>query len=115
MEDGPALDHPVAYGRHLTEVLYNALLRVQQRVLHLGKGGGVIRQVHVLMQLPAIGGLVGKDAPVKAYALAVALAEHLFPVHIDKLIFERGAARIDYKNFHISLSFQTIISYNRYS
>ena len=113
VEDGAALNHPVAYGGDLSEVLYNALLRVQQGLLHLGKGGGMVGHVHVPVQLPAVGGLMGKDTAVQAYALTVPLAEHLLAVHINKLILQRGAACIDNKNFHISLSFPINISYNR--
>ena len=61
------------HGRDLLQALDNAILPVDEGVFHLHKGGGVVQHVHVLLQLPAVGGLVGEDAPGHADALAVAL------------------------------------------
>ena len=106
VEDRAALHDAVAHGGNLIQAVDNAVLPVDKGVFHLHKGGGVVQHVHVLLQLPAVGGLVGEDAPGHADALAVALAHHLFVVHVDELVLQRRAARVDDENFHGSnLSF----------
>ena len=40
------------------------------------------------------------EMPVDTYALTQTLSHHFLGLHINKLIFKRGAAGIDNKNFH---------------
>ena len=111
VENGAALHDTVPHGRDLLQALDNAILPVDEGVLHLHKGGGVVQHVHGLLQLAAVGGLMGENAPGHADALAVALAHHLLVVHVDELILQGRAARVDDENFHVpDLSFPKLVS-----
>ena len=45
------------------------------------------------------------QVPVDADALAQALGEELLALHVDELVLEGGAARVDDQNFHFPISF----------
>ncbi len=96
---GPALHDAVADGRHLAEIVDDLALALQQRVLDLIEGGGMVGHVYLPGFHIAVLGFVSEFA-IDADALAVALGQHHFPVHIDELVFERGAPRVDDQNLH---------------
>ena len=45
------------------------------------------------------------DVTVNADPVAVALGNDTFILHINKLVLEGRASRVDYKNFHTIISF----------
>ena len=99
-EQRAALDDAVADCGNLAEILDDADLAVEQRILDLLKRFGVVLHADLDLLLAAVRGLVAENAHLKADLLAVALGEHLLVVHVDQLILERGAAGVDNQNFH---------------
>ena len=100
-EQRPALHHAVADGGYLVQAFQHAVLRIDQSVLDLLEGGGMILHIHVLMQLSAVLRFVGEHTRLHADPFTVSLAQHLFGIHIDQLILQRRAACVDYENFHV--------------
>ena len=99
-EQRAALDDAVADCGNLAEILDDADLAVEQRILDLLERFGVVLHADLDLLLAAVRGLVTENAHLKADLLAVALGEHLLVVHVDQLILERGAAGVDNQNFH---------------
>ena len=87
-------------GGNLRQAVDDLALAGNQRLLHLLKGGGVIRHGHLLRHHPAVAGFMG-DPAVDADALAVALGHDRFPIHIDQLILQRRTACVDNQNLHV--------------
>jgi len=84
----------------------NLLQRLDDTVLGIGDSRHdsleslcVIGSLYVLYDLLTTGLLVGKAASGDADALDQALAEHLFALHVEEHILERGRSRIDNQNF----------------
>ena len=84
----------------------NLLQRLDDTVLGIGDSRHdsleslcVIRCLHILYDLVRASLLVGNTAAGDADALDQTLAEHLFALHVEEHVFERGRSRIDNQNF----------------
>ena len=94
-----ALHHAVADGRDLALVLHDGALAAGHHFNDLHKRFGVGGEGHFLFPLAAVG-LVCDLAALDADALAQALAQHAFALHIDELILQRAGTTVDDQNFH---------------
>ena len=108
-EDGAALRHAVADGGDLGELLDDAGFRIRERLRHHLERFDVVVHDNALLDGAAVRRLMGKHAAFQADAFAISLGKHLFVVHVDELVFERRAARIDNQYFHNILLFAFLL------
>ena len=100
-----AVQHAMADSADLAHGIDNTVFRAGE-LFQNGLDGflvgreGDVRLIGGLAVLRLMG-----QAPVDADALAQTLGQQRLVVHVDKLVLERGAARVDDKNFHTVLPF----------
>ena len=99
-EQCAALHNAVTNGGNLAQVADDTHFAVGQGVFHLLESGGVVLHGNLDVLGTAVSGLVTENAHFQTDALAVALAQHLLILHVNELVFQRRAARIDNQNFH---------------
>jgi len=104
-EDLSALYYSVAYGGDLTHAVDDLALAGGEYLNELLERLGVGRELAVSLDCPAVERGV-LDMAVDTDTVAVALCNNALVLHIDKLVLQRGAAGIDYKNLHVNKSFQ---------
>ena len=104
-EDLSALYYSVAYGGDLTHAVDDLALAGGEYLNELLERLGVCRELAVSLDCPAVERGV-LDMTVDTDTVAVALCNNALVLHIDKLVLQRGAAGIDYKNLHVNKSFQ---------
>ena len=104
-EDLSALYYSVAYGGDLAHAVDDLALAGGEYLNELLERLGVGRELAVSLDCPAVERGV-LDMTVDTDTVAVALCNNALVLHIDKLVLQRGAAGIDYKNLHVNKSFQ---------
>lgn len=104
-EDLSALYYSVAYGGDLTHAVDDLALAGGEYLNELLERLGVGRELTVSLDCPAVERGV-LDMTIDTDTVAVALCNNALVLHIDKLVLQRGAAGIDYKNLHVNKSFQ---------
>ena len=104
-EDLSALYYSVAYGGDLAHAVDDLALAGGEYLNELLERLGVGRELAVSLDCPAVERGV-LDMAVDTDTVAVALCNNALVLHIDKLVLQRGAAGIDYKNLHVNKSFQ---------
>ena len=104
-EDLSALYYSVAYGGDLAHAVDDLALAGGEYLNELLERLGVGRELTVSLDCPAVERGV-LDMAVDTDTVAVALCNNALVLHIDKLVLQRGAAGIDYKNLHVNKSFQ---------
>ena len=96
-----AMEDAVAHGADLAHILHDPDLRIGEGMEHQPDRVAVVLHV-LLVFLPApVGVLVGHERIGDADALAGALAEDGFMFHVEDLVFQGGAARVDDEDLHI--------------
>ncbi len=95
VEDRAALDDPVADRRDLIERVDDLALAFQKGILDTAERDGMVRKIDLFRKLPSVEGLSFDMAAGDADALAEALGDDMFVLHVDELIFEGGAPAVD--------------------
>ena len=104
VEDRAALDDPVADGSDLIKRVDDLALAFQKGILDPAERDSMVRKVCVSRKRSAVEGLPLDMASRDADALAEALGDDLFVLHIDELIFEGRAPAVDDQYLHSCFS-----------
>ena len=89
-----ALHDTVTDRGHFVQAVDDLAFAAQQRVFDDVERGGVVGHRDIAFDDLAVGGFVGEFA-VDTDAFAVALCQNRLVLHINQLIFQRGAAGVD--------------------
>ena len=98
-ENAAALHYAVTDSRNFIKRINNLSVALCKGVNHRLKSLAVGGHGGLGGVFSAVGSLVRNSAR-NAYSFAKTLCEYLLVIHINKLIFQRGAARVYNKNFH---------------
>ena len=98
-----AVDHPVAHRVDLGHAPDHAVLGGGQGVQHGLDGLSVGGHGNLKLQLQVLGGDLVGQAAVDADALTQALGQHRPGVGVHELVLQRGTARIDDEDFHVTI------------
>ena len=100
-EHRTALRHTVADCCNLGQIFNNAVLFVGQRLRHQLEGLCVVLHGCIVLCSAAIRCLMAEASDFLPNSFTVSLCKHLFVVHINQLIFQRGAAGINNQYLHV--------------
>ena len=95
VEDRAALDDPVADRCDLIERIDDLALTFQKGILDPPERDSMVRKIDLFRKLSSVEGLSFDMAAGDADALAEALGDDMFVLHVDELIFEGGAPAVD--------------------
>ncbi len=92
-----ALNYSVTYRGYFVHRLDNRSLSGRKHINKLLKSFCMSGEITVHVNRSAVESLMG-NVTSNTYSVAVSLGNNAFVIHVEKLIFERGASRVYYKN-----------------